>query len=346
MPMNLLDPTTWQTSVLNTPEGPIQYWVLADWDAYFEQFEDVNNLTRVLIAVDWNLAGAFKSYALGFADRIGAATYFERYTPLTVPWAEGQFLTSLKKARIHAGAEVLSGPTGRPVYHTPDPLLDNWPALTSVNASGIPPRIVYDATFTCPVYDILNQTAFLATDQKELRRYVTREQQVTPRERKVPSAGFETYDPANPATMTAPAVVPILEVGFVPFYTTEFHYTWRKVPVDWVPGAAIGACLNRVNAAVFDILPGGGYGRFPIGTLLFKGLANKLVPYRGPNAEWLVDLPYVFDYQPGDGTGAANTWNTLPRNDGTWAPVRVRGTNPPKPLYQSADFEPLFQPGP
>jgi hypothetical protein len=340
VPLNLNDPATWLPSTLYTPEGPIRYWVLADWEGYFEQYEDVNNLTRVLIAVSWHDAAVFKQYALGFAHRVGTATYFERYTPLPCPYQDAQYLKSLKKARIHAGANANSGTA---VYHTPSTLFDNWPTFPETN--GVPPRIIYDATFTCPDYEVVDQDAFVAVaDRRELRRYVTREQQINPRERKVPSFGFETYDAANPATMVGALVVPIPEVGFVPDYVVELYYTWRRVPVDYVPGAAIANCLNKINNAAFDYLPGGAYGRFLTGTLLFRGPANRITPYRGPNAEWLVDLPYVFSYCPGN--GLAGSWNTIARNDGSFAPIRVRGTNPPQPLYQVADFEPLFRPGP
>lgn len=345
MPLNLLDPATWQASTLLTAEGPIRYWVLADWEAYYEQYEDVNNLTRVLIAVAWEDALLFKEYALGFAERVGTSTYFQRYTPLACAYQDSQYLTSLKKVKIHAGVDA---PSGLPVYHLPLVLgtADGWPFLPPT--SGLPPRIVYDATFTIPPFDILDQSAFEASaGRRELLRYVTREQQVNPRERKVPSYAFETYNPA--ALAAAGTVIP--EVGFTPFYSTELYYTWRKIPVDWVPGVAIAKCLNRINSAVFDYAPDGSYGRFLKGVLLFKGLANRITPYRGPNAEWLVDLPYVFDYQPGD--NVEDTWNRVPRNDGTWAPIRVRdsGTGLPgapalQKLYLSEDFEKLFQPGP
>lgn len=349
MPLNINDSSTWMPSKLITPVGPILYWVLADWDAYYEQYEDVNNLTRVLIAVNWWEAPDFKTYALGTTDRIGTATYFERYTPLLYqglgPLKPSQYLTSLKKVKIHVGTDT----NGVPQYAKPDPS-SGWPDFPGIiyNSSGLPlgmqTRIIYDAVFTCPPYDIVDQPTFLGTDKKELRRYVTREQQIVPKERKTPSFGFETYNPANPATTTNPPCQPIPEVGFVPFHSIELHYTWRKVPVENVPGTAIGKCLNKINNAAFDINADGTYGRFATGTVLFRGLANKLTPYRGPNAEWLIDIPYVFDYQYGDGT--TNTWNKLPRNDGTWASIRVRETNPPQPLYYSDDFEALFQPGP
>lgn len=332
MPLDLLDDSTWEASTLHTPEGPVTYWVLADWDSFYEQYEDVNNLTRHLIAVSWFDALIFKTYAIGITDRVGSATYFERYTPLQLPNNDGQYLTSLKKKKVHAGTDTF----GNPKLHVADPLLGNWPSWDQSGFStAVPPRIIYEAVFTCPDYEIVTQDALIASgDPRELKRYVTREQQITPKERKVPSFGFETVE-ATP--------VPIPEVGFVPFYSVELYYTWRKVPVEYVPGVAIANCLNKINNAAFDYATDGTFTRFQTGTLMFKGFANRLTPYRGPNAEWLVDLPYVFDFQPGD--GGSNTWNKVPRNDGSWIQIRVRDTAA-DPLYHSANFAPLFQPGP
>jgi hypothetical protein len=358
--LDLTNPDTWENSTLATAAGPIRYWVLADWDAYYEQYEDVNNLTRVLIAVGWHDALDFKRYALGFAERLGSSNYFHRHTPLENPFQEKQYLTSLKKTKIHAGTNITNPPPpgnafaqrAVPSFHIPAALSDNWPTFRD-DDTGMAARIVYDATFTCPDFEVLSQTAFeqYAT-RRESVRFVTRSTQVVPRERKVPSFGFETYDAANLGTMDGPLVVPIPEVGFVPDYYFDHYHTWRKVPLSYVPWTAIGKCINRINNTAFEWSPKGDYlttyGRWKIGTVLFKGLASRITPYRGPNAEWLVDLPYVFSHYPAvvSGNEIENSWNYIPRNDGTYAPIRVRGTNPPQPLYQKADFEKLYQPEP
>ncbi len=86
------------------------------------------------------------------------------------------------------------------------------------------------------------------------------------------------------------------------------------------------------------------WGKYKKGDILFLGLERDLIPYRGPNAEWLVDLHYVLRFQPGDGTGDGH--NKVPRNGGGWSPVRVRDTNPPQPLYLGADLRKLFVPEP
>lgn len=361
MALDLNDSSTWEASTLDTPEGAIRYWVLADWNAYHEQYEDVNNLTRVLIAVAWHDAATFKSYALGFAERVGTSTYFQRYTPLQNPFQDNQYLTSLKKAKIHAGVNINTAPPpppppapptpfalrGAPSFHIPSAINDNWPTFRD-DDTGMPARIIYEAVFTCPTYEIVEQSEFELFVPRELRRFVTRTAQITPRERKVPSFGFETYDPANPATIDGALVVPIPEVGFVSDYYIDHYYTWRKVPLEHVPWTAIGKCLNKINNDRFDyqFRNPGFWGQFLKGTLLFKGLSNRVEPYRGPSGEWLVDLPYVLSFYPGASPTSEDTWKTIPRNDGTYSPIRVRGTNPPQPLYRSEDLETLFQPEP
>ena len=60
MPLNLLDSATWQASTLYTAEGPITYWVLADWDASVAQFIEVmpHDLLRIAAERDPELEGA------------------------------------------------------------------------------------------------------------------------------------------------------------------------------------------------------------------------------------------------------------------------------------------------
>lgn len=338
MPLNVTDSSTWEASTLVTPEGSVTYWVLADLDAYQETYVTDGNMTRVPIAVAWQDAELFKKYALGYATSAGGVlTYLVRFTPLPCPFQVNQYLSDLRKRVIHVGVSS----TGVPAYAEPDALNDNWFTLPETN--GMPPRVVYDATFTCPPYDVIDQTTFVASAYNELKRFVTRERQVNPRERKVPSAGFET------AVGAVGSGTPILEVGFAPYVTYDFTYTWHQVPYNLIPDTAIANCLLKVNNATFDYqagntdtrMVGDTYGKFQIGDILFKGLASNIRPYRTANGTWAADLPYVFSYQPADGSGGG--WNKVPRNDGTWVAVRDRTTG--APLYGSANLDTLFVPG-
>lgn len=344
MPLDLNDPNTWVFNTLDSPSGPIPYWVLADLEAYHEEFVDNANLTRTLIAVPWNKRQLFRRYALGFATHISSPiTYFNRVTPLPNPYQPNQFLVSLKKVRIHAGTAQAAPHT--PKFHETDSLTTKGWFNLPTESNGIPPRIIYDAVFACPPYDIVDQTTFQENGYKETIRYVIREQEMRPRERKVPSFGFETDDGA---------ATPIPEVGFIPFVDYEFTLTWCRIPLNRVPHTAIETRLLTRNNAVFDYpldkstttnyrQVGGTYGRFRVGDVVFMGLASKLRPYRGPHGEWLMDLPYIFRFQPADGTGDGMI--KIPRNNNTWVKVRERGSvASPKYLYVAADHEALFQP--
>lgn len=346
--LDIHSPATWKTSTLNVLGG-IKYWVLADWEGYYEQFADNANQTRVLIACNFNQRANFRKYALGFTEDIGSSSYFNRVAPLQCQFKKDQYLIELKKYKIHAGTQN----TGVTDMDTaPDALLDYWPALSST--SGMPPRIVYDATFANLDYDVVDQTVFNDTGSKnEQRRCITYEDRMNAKERKTPSFGYETND----ATAT-----PIPEVGFLPYYDYEFTWTWRRVPYQSIPRKAIANCLLKVNNAVFGYeresdlakrqtsgrLVGDVYGRYQVGDILFRGLASKLKPYRGPQGEWLIDLPYVFAFQPAgtDGTVVDNNGHQkIPKADGTWVTIRQRGSvASPKYLYQSALLDTLFRP--
>jgi len=306
-------------SVLVTPGGPINYWTLFD-DGYAEGNARDANMTRMMIAVSWEDSIAFKKYALGFTTVRPGATYYERTIPLSVPWAPEQFLTELKKNRIAAGAEA----DGTMIPHAPNVIDNNWWEVEGGT-------VVYEAVFTNPDYDVIDQTAFRSAGGDETTRYVVPEETVNARERKVPNAGYE-LDLRTAVGVGIPNNRIALEVGFTPFHTIEKVYTQVEIPWDWRPRSAIANCLLRTNdAAVFGNPPG---------TLLFKGPAAKLKWHRQPDETRAVDVPFLMDYNP-------RGWNTVPLNDGSNQPVRVRDSAAnPIPLYQAATFAALFRPQP
>jgi hypothetical protein len=350
MALTVTDSSTWEASELVTPEGKITYWVLADQESYYEQYEDDANLTRVQIAVGWYYALQFKRYALGFAEFVPGMSYFQRYAPLKNPFLTGdesQYLTSLRKVgRVMPGVSN----TGSVSWHYADPLINNWPNYEEV-AAGMPPRIVYEAVFSNVAWDVVDQSVFSKPDAEggvgglEIRRNVVRTKSIYPRERKVPAMGFEvTVDGQTH---------PIPEVGFIPYYDYRLRYLWTRVPRDRVPDTAIANCLLKANSAAFDWNPvTNAYGKYLEGDLVFTGLFQDIKPYRGTNGEWLVDVPYEFRYQPGDGTGDGMLkvpfWSEA---DGQiWVKPFVRKTPgsvlADKYLYTKTSFETLFQPEP
>jgi len=340
VPLDLLDSSTWLASVLDTPNGPVTYWQLADLDAYYEKNERDGNLATTLIAVPWADRVTWKKYALGTAKAVTNG-YLDRWTPLPWPYSDAGdlYLTSVDKIKVHVGNAATSSPRGEALFHRTDPMRKNW--FTLPTQTGLPPRIVYRATFGNYPYRIVDQDAFRAGTTNELRRNVIRERESRPRERKIPSMGFETDE-------VSPVVIP--EVGFVPYVDYEFTYTWVGVPEDDVPWTAIGNHTLKINENAFDIKKDGTFGKYKKGDILFCGLAGKIRPYRGPDHSWLIDLPYVFRWQPADGVetgGRSDGMLKVPRNNGTWIKIRERGSvASPKYLYGRADLDTLFQPEP
>lgn len=345
MPLDLTDYTTWETSTLNTPEGAIRYWVNADWDTYYEQYEDNNNLTRIHLAVAWHEATTFKRYALGYTN-YRAGTYFDRWNPLRNPYypeGEDQYLTALRKVKVLGGQYAPGVATPRRVFHNADPLIDNWPSfITVAESEGMPARIVYEAVFSTLPYDLMDLEPFRAAGAKETLRNVVRMKAVNARERKTPSFGFEVEIGAD--------TIPVPEVGFIPFYDYELYHTWKRVPRDRQPDTAIANCLLKANDAAFDWNPlTQTFDKYREGDLVFTGLAQKVEPYRGPSGEWLVDLPYVFRFQPADGTGDGML--KIPyfsaTSGSTWVQPFVRGSSASKKfLYAKSNFDALFEPEP
>lgn len=348
--MDLTDYTTWQTSSLNTPEGEIRYWVLFDPDSYYEQYADNNNLTRIHLAVAWGDATKFKRYALGFTKHTPGLSYLTRYNPLRNPYyveGEDQYLSELRKVKVLAGQYAPGVYPDRTLYHHADPLLDNWPNFYVIPESqGMPARIVYEAVFTTLPYDVQDMDTFRTAGAKEMTRNVVRMKAVNARERKVPSFGFEVVIGSD--------TIPVPEVGFIPFYDYELYHTWKRVPRDRQPDTAIANCLLKANDAPFDYNPLStaepkACDKYREGDLVFVGLAQKVEPYKGPNGEWLVDLPYVFRHQPADGTGDGML--KIPYYSATlgstWVQPFVRGSSASKKyLYSKANFDTLFEPEP
>lgn len=354
--MNPLDPSTWFTSVLFTPEGPIRYWVFCDLEEYFEQYATDNSLTKVQIAVAWNDAIAFKWYALGFAERAGTGsgiTYLQRYTPLLCPIQDSdapQYLVDLKKRKVLPGIQadgLTPAKVGTPLYASYDFFNNNWFTLPEPSRDaageyvGMPPRIVYDATFTMLPYEVVDQETLVASgDTREQKRFIIPTEKSSPRERKTPSFGFERDDTGTP----------IPEVGFIPYFDETHTVTWVGVPWALVPRTAMRQCYLTINNAAFGYKNSGVYGRWNAGTVRFDGLAREITPYRNAAGQRVVDLPYVFTHQPGDptvGGGDTNTHWKVPIGQ-SWVLIRRRGSAGADidRLYAKANFETLFQPEP
>lgn len=187
---------------------------------------------------------------------------------------------------------------------------------------------------------------------KELGRYVTRQPLPTVRERVISGNQFEAVaDPTSSA-----AGKPIGEPVFVTDRQGTIQYTFHQVPFRGIPWEGISKCQGKVNDALFDpwdysLNPDG--MDVPAERLLFQGLAESPVAYRGPNGEKYADLKYLFRWRPsGDlagGTPDNPNWNQYAFWDKVTSTLRVwylrwRGVAlPSRHPYLKADFNRLFR---
>lgn len=135
----------------------------------------------------------------------------------------------------------------------------------------------------------------------------------------------------------------------LPQYMETVYYTHWELPLDAVPRAAIRACSNGVNAAVFD--------GFAVGTLYFSSTEERL--YTAPLGPGLLaDLTYKFMYLPNrekrtsfigiEPVHRELGWNAIPAvikppvgNDLDYYPIVDRAGKPP---FDYVDFSALFRP--
>jgi hypothetical protein len=111
--------------------------------------------------------------------------------------------------------------------------------------------------------------------------------------------------------------------------TEELLYIWEQVPDP--PWNAIAACIGKTNAATFD--GARGWPSFTAGTVMFNGPLEKK-RYRHASGRWYWRITYSFLWRP-------QGVNYFPVADGTYLLVTFNGS----PIYPSADFTTLFQPG-
>lgn len=314
--------------VADRPAGDIPFRILAT--SYRETYTFNNgSMQQFTAVVDWDDANDFIDFTEGYTEWDRAdATRFHRVLPYQSQFQSTMFCEACELDRY---------------------AVSQGDIRTSATVQGYPAAdlATYQLTFRPRLYDMLTDAeidasawATTSTAAKELGRYVQRI--LTPRVEELKLGGYqlEADDPAAPGTWGRN----IPDVGFVPFVRTDVVYIWYQVPYDAVPLDAINDCGAKVNTGVFDLKPtlaGTAFtDRWAAGTLLFKGLAQELSPYPGPNGELLCDVYYSFSHQP-------NGWNKFPPPDpaGAWWPVRRKGVAGSPGLYgTTASFPSLFKP--
>lgn len=343
--MRLPDISTWTPSYLFTPEGRIRYWVLCDWSNYSERYAQKASSITVEIAVEVNQRNKFRKYALGFSGSGSCnGNLITRFTPLRYPYpGHAKYLVDMESSGDILGG---MGIDGKPyAWEAEDTILESygwprWPERT-----GMLPRIKYKCVFSTLPYLVVDQASMSGYSYKEHARYVIRRMTSFSKERELPGYQFET-DEASP--------VNIPQNGFVPYSEYELDWTWVGVPVEYVPWDAISELTGYINEAPFGYcdeypkigtsLPSTSYGKYRTGCVQFRGTSGGMDPYLGNNAEWLIDIPYKFHWQPADGGNDGQL--KIPRGfRGEWVKVRQRGSGA-SPVYtkKKGDFERLFKP--
>lgn len=320
-----------KAQIVYGPSGAVRYWL--EWPrGYTEHFVDgTGNIITANAFVDWNDAAEFKLAMTGYtqSDRTAygsSPSQFLRVLPHRCPYTSTMYCREMRLVDFGLTQDMLSG------GYDQDPAYENWPtagwAKYELTYGNLPYILRTDSGAYSESLNVLSP----AYGIPELSRYCIIEDRSLPKERKLPSYGYETCS-------STPTIIP--EVGFVPMIETEFVITLMRVPLELRPVSAYAACAGYVNS---DIC----YGK-TIETMLFKGLAGPVRPYPDANGDLYVDLPYVFSYMP-------NGWNCLPTGmTGTppaivWSRVRkigsASGTDPGEPLYASRSFKGLFKPEP
>lgn len=199
---------------------------------------------------------------------------------------------------------------------------------------------IYRLRFSRLPYEVKPDSEIANQDGAERFRYVSVRRSYLPRERRVSGFGFVYEDEGTWKQVPD-------ETIFIPEHTVRIDVTWHQIPENAVPWDVIAEYMGCVNNSVINLM-GMAFGTHK---LLFRGLAETIERYMGPNGKWYYDLPYVFEYRP-----ARYGWNgyTKPQIDAngerTYGRIRraVPGVEAGEDLplvYPEADFMQLFTPG-
>lgn len=302
----------------HTVNGNIPYVTLHD--NYREDWAANANQITVECLVAWEESSDWLKAMVGYTTWVGASPTLNRYLPEPCPLEDGLWcdLIGLLKMGVNKDTTDLA-----------DGDLNNYPKADWLR---------YRVTFKRPPYWVRSDATLAASyADKEQFRYVKQGVTFVPRERRVPSYGFEFNDrPDGSGTWH-----PVDEVGFIPEVRTDFLCTWTQIPVGAIPWTNIQNGAATVNSAPFK--PSDYSREYPAGELLFKGPQTPFEVYQGADGAFYMDLSYLFSFQPGG-------WNKylLRTRDGggnrEYGPMRARDTAGNPPPYPSSNFQLLFTP--
>lgn len=333
---------------------------------YRDSYAANGSSTQVWIECDWARTPEIRQDFLGYAtwDRnpnTGEKNkYLTRVVPLAAPYSggglvgEGEDQVQLNPQRcLRMDLELFypTLPDAEHVYPAWSPGGDPHDNNQWLSVDGY---VHYQCTFGPTPYYVLTDDQVDATIYTggpgevppESKRFVRVTRRYMPEARKTPSAGFECYDPTYAAGPPQVGFRPfvIQEVGFIPTFQIEIVAELIEWPVEAYPDTGIAECLGCVNDATVYLM-GKSYGP---GTLLYKGPAREMEVTDSAAGYKIVNVPHLFGYR-------SQTWNAHRLNSGDWKPLVVKGTvsaafggdgdGTLKPMFKSADFQKLFQPG-
>lgn len=314
---------------------------------YAESFERDANTSTAFIETPFGSTDNLKRDWFGSATYLGGGPqlmrtlpYASAYNQIEMPVGSGTFVPNQFLDRM----DLLGFQPEKPdAAHVASDPATGWPEVDGYAQ--------YQLTFNARPYSLLSDAdAKAAADAQnaisanscvpEMFRFLRLTRRYLPESRKIPTAGFEVYDPAGD-TVPPGAFKPfvIQEVGSIPTFQVEIVAETIFWPAANFPDGGVITCLGTVNvAAIF--LNG---NLFQPGTLLYKGPASELTPYKWIDGNFYFDVPHLFGYR-------SDGWNNhrlnAPIAGQQWWPIRAKGVAGNQPLFQSADHTKVFSPEP
>jgi hypothetical protein len=236
-------------------------------------------------------------------------------------------------------------------YYARSCSMEPWGAAgNDFNGVGYTMEAKVDVGFHAPMYAILTDAQLMAAmtngeafpDEASLLRYIEFDLQPVAKYQSIPSYGPLRWS-ARPGSGIDGGPGPgnaVVNYRAVLLYEADLRLTWKQVPIDAYPAAAVQACIGTTNLNAL------GYPTSIIGQSFAPGTlvcgTPKLKMVRIPNGDFGYDVTYVFRWYPFGANsffwqGTAGTPGFYPASyantDGTLG----------KPLYPSTDFNFLFR---
>lgn len=331
----------WATARFDGPKGTeTLYWRILL--KYQEAFSQDSNTSTAWAECVFNQAGSLKLFFFGSSKYVGGAGGLKRQLPYANQYYPGSHFFDRMDLEGFQG----EAPNGTCISTN----AYGWPAIQGfaqyrLTFSNRPYKVLSDGEAVA-ASNVANGKNADGTDKPgtvppacttpDMMRFMTVTRCYKPESRKTPTAGFECYyddalDTFNPKRSFSTFV--IQEVGSVPTFQTEITAELVHWPYKNLPYGPMELMFGTVNAEAL-VLDGVRYAK---GTLLFKGLAEPLIPYTWVDDERYCSPKYLFGFRP-------QGWSTHRLNDGRWMPIRVKGLTPSQPQFLSEDHLKLFRP--